>query len=124
MKAQCSASAFVTKVKLVERCFDGDATVKFEMYEVAPAAPPTQLPYFVDAEGTVQPDENGVVHLLAERAATGLVSGEGVDAGAVEAAIAPSADVSKAVKAAAKSKTEQVCYRSAPRRSMGQEEGS
>lgn len=113
VKAQCSASSFVTKVKLVERCFDGDATVRFEMYDAAPAAPPTQLPYFVDGADKVQTDENGVVRGLGEQGAAKLVSGDGVDTAAVDAVLASSADVSKAVKAATKSKTEQVRRRGA-----------
>jgi hypothetical protein len=110
VKAQCSGSPFVTKVKLVERTFDGDASVRFEMYDAAPTAPPATLPYLVKStDSKVVTDENEAICFLAESGAPKILTGEGIKNDAVADVLSTAPAVGKAVKLAVKSKTEAVC---------------
>lgn len=105
VKAQCQNSTFVTKVKVVERCFADGFTVEFNMHDVAPSEGPP-LPYFA-VDGTVMPDENEVVLMLAKSGAPSLMGDASVDSAKLESAIAASLEIVKMVKAAVKSKNEQ-----------------
>lgn len=107
IKAQCSTSTLVTKVKLVERCFSSEATVNFQMYDAAPPPPAPQLPYFTCDDGVVT-DENAAAQKLADGGARQLLQGEGLCADALAAVLSASPTVNKAVKCAIKSKTEEV----------------
>ena len=108
VKAQCSASTLVTKVKLVERCFENDSTVEFHMHDAAPSAPPAPLPYFVKPEGDIVSDESALVRYMADLGAPGLAKGDGVHAEALASALDSTPTLSKAAKLATKSKDEEV----------------
>jgi hypothetical protein len=108
IKGQCS-SPFVTKVKLVERTFDGDASVRFQMYAVAPTTLPAPLPHFVrGSDSELVTDEYELAYFLAESGAQTIMSGDGIQIDAVTNVLSTGPSVSKAVKLAAKSKTEEV----------------
>jgi hypothetical protein len=108
VKAQCSASSLVTKVKLIERCFDDGVEVEFYMYDAAPSAPPAPLPYFVNPDESIVSAENDLALHLATAGATRLIPGNDHEARISELLTTVSPGVSKAVKAAAKSKTPEV----------------
>lgn len=86
IKAQCSTSTLVTKIKIVERYFADGVTVEFHMHDVAPAAPPAPLPYFANGSDVLS-DENAVAKYLAENGAQKLSSGDNILPGAIEAVI-------------------------------------
>jgi hypothetical protein len=115
IKAQCSTSTLVTKVKIVERCFDDGVTVEFHMHDIAPAAPPAPLPYFANGSDVFS-DENAVVKYLVENGAQKLWSGDKILPAAIEAVILESPAVNQAVKLATKSKTLEVWRQCKPRR--------
>lgn len=107
VKSQCHASSLVTKVKLVERCFKDGVSVRFEMYELAPTDAPAPLPYFVKPDGTIVTDELDVSkYLAAEGSPTLVPTVAGSDS---DSLLTSEADVNKAIKAACKSKTAEVC---------------
>lgn len=109
VKAQCSNSSLVTKIKLVERSFVGDASVNFVMYETAPKpGDGPVLPYFA-AEGQDFGTDNAVAEYLAREGAPHLLEGGNVDAAAISLSVdlCQSAIV-KAIKTATKSKNAEV----------------
>ena len=107
VKSQCHASSLVTKVKLVERCFKDGVSVRFEMYECAPADAPAQLPYFVKPDGTIVIEELVLSKYLAAEGSPALVPAE---ASAVsDSLLSSEVHVNKAIKTACKSKTAEVC---------------
>lgn len=105
VRAQCSNSSLVTIVKLIERHFGDGFTVRFEMYDAAPASPPAPLPYFVKADGSVLSDEVEVGKYLSSEGAPSLLEGE---VAAMDSMLAESGTLAKPVKAATKSKTAEV----------------
>lgn len=105
VRAQCSNSSLVTIVKLVERCFSDGFTVRFEMYDAAPAGPPAPLPYFKKPDGTVVSDEIELGKYLASEGAPSLLEG---DAAVMDSLLADSGALAKPVKTATKSKTAEV----------------
>lgn len=109
VKAQCSNSTLVAKIKLVEQCFVDDATVNFVMYETAPKPGDGPiLPYFA-AEGQVFDTDNAVVAYLAREGAPHLLEGGNVDPAAITSAVdVCQSSVVKAVKTATKSKNAEV----------------
>jgi hypothetical protein len=103
VKSQCHASTLVTKVKLVERCFGEGATVRFEMYDVAPSDAPSPLPYFQKPDGTIVTDELALSQYLAAEGSQSLRStAENV------VVVSDNAELSKNVKTACKSKNAEV----------------
>ena len=108
VKAQCSASTLVTKVKLVERCFENDSTVEFHMHDAAPADAAAPLPYFVKPEGDLVSDESALARYMADKGAPGLTQQDGVDADLLASALQTTLSLNKAAKVATKSKGEEV----------------
>lgn len=107
MKSQCHASSLVTKVKLVERCFQDGVSVRFEMYELAPTDAPAPLPYFVKPDGTIVTDELELSKYLAVEGSPALFPAE--SSGDSDTLLTSEVDVNKSIKAACKSKTAEVC---------------
>lgn len=108
VRAQCSSSTLVTKVKVLERAFENDSAVEFQMYDAAPAAPPVPLPYFVMPDGATASDEKAVALYLARNGAPGMAAGDTVQSEAVEAVLDALPAVARAIKAATKAKDEEV----------------
>lgn len=108
VKAQCSASTLVTKVKLVERCFENDSTVEFHMHDAAPADAPAPLPYFVKPQGDLVSDDSALARYMADLGAPGLTQGDGLDADALASVLGSTLSLNKAAKVATKSKGEEV----------------
>ena len=106
VKSQCHASSLVTKVKLVERCFQEGVSVRFEMYECAPSDAPTPLPYFVKPDGTIVTDELELSKYLAAEGSPVLVPAEA--SAESDNLLSSEVDVNKTIKAACKSKTAEV----------------
>lgn len=109
VRAQCSNSTLVSKVKVLERAFENNSAVEFQMYDAAPAAPPVPLPYFVMPDGNTASSENAVSLYLARKGAPGMVAGEAVQSEEVEAILDMLPAVAKASKATTKAKDEEVC---------------
>lgn len=107
VRAQCTNSSLVTIVKVVERCFSDGFTVRFEMYDAAPASPPAPLPYFNKPDGTLITDEIELGKYLAGEGCASLLDG---DAAAMASLFAESNALAKPVKIATKSKTAEVGF--------------
>lgn len=105
VRAQCGSSSLVTIVKLIERSFSDGFTVRFEMYDAAPASPPAPLPYFIKTDGSVLSDEIELGKYLSSGVVPSLLEG---DATAMDSLLAESGTLTKPVKAATKSKTAEV----------------
>lgn len=106
VRAQCGSSSLVTTVKLIERSFGDGFTVRFEMYDAAPASPPAPLPYFMKPDNTVVTDELELGKYLCSQGAPSLMEG---DAAVIDASVADCSALAKPVKTATKSKTAEVC---------------
>jgi hypothetical protein len=97
----------VTKVKLVERCFKDGVSVRFQMYELAPAESPAPLPYFVKPDGSIVTDELELSKYLAVEGSPTLVPAASADDS--DSLLTSEVNVNKTIKAACKSKTAEVC---------------
>lgn len=92
-------------MKLIERCFSDGCTVRFQMYDAAPASPPAPLPYFEKPDDTVILDEIELGRYLAAGGCPSLLDG---DSAAMDVLFADVSSLGKPVKAATKSKTAEV----------------